>query len=601
MNPLISFRARPHPFSFRPLSLFALVAGLGVLATAPPAGAADEAFDVLGGPGSRAPLRLSVYATAGSILAHLAPATNRDRVLERFDRLGVTHVFLEGRRGDEYVPPATLAEVRDLLRARGIATSGGIATVPGANFGTRQQGPLGWLNWESPKTRADVAGFFRENAPLFDRLIVDDFFCTGDQSPESDRARGHRSWSDYRRDLMASLVQPLIFEPTRAARPQTRLIIKFPQWYDRFHLFGYDPVRLAPPFDAVWVGTEVRNPLTRRMGFVQPTEGYINFSWIRAAVGEKVVGAWFDHIECTPRNFVDQAFLSVLAGARDLTLFQLGDVVADHPGDALLAEKLPALRELAAQVRAHESRRRGVPYYKPPASDAADNLYLMDYLAMIGWPILPVATFPTNAPVLCLGAQAAADPAIGPRLTAALARGATVIVTPAFLRLAGPTVAALAGVTVAPEPDAAVADQLQIDASLRPAAAQVRRSLPGTPAGSVPLLTTQPHGRGQLAVLNVRTFSEADFRASNEWLLAPQPLGWSTLATPIAHELQQLVLAPLGVRGATPAGVALHLFEGAACFYNFNPAPAEVRWNDHDLRLEAHECRWLTATTAGGL
>ena len=48
-----------------------------------------------------------------------------------------------------------------------------------------------------------------------------------------------------------------------------RLIIKFPQWYDRFHLFGYDPPRMAEAFDKVWVGTEVRNPLTRRGGLNQ--------------------------------------------------------------------------------------------------------------------------------------------------------------------------------------------------------------------------------------------------------------------------------------------------------------------------------------------
>ncbi len=265
-------------------------------------------------------LTLSVYATATDVLQHLAPPTVRTAALARLQALHVSRVFLEGRRGDEYVPPATLAEVRDFLAAHGLASAGGVATVPGAGFGVRQNEGLGWLNWEAEKTRRDVARFFTENAAVFDTLIVDDFFCTGDTSPVSEAARGARSWAAYRRDLLVSLIEPLMLGPARAQRPDVRLILKFPQWYDRFHLFGYDPERMAGPFDPVWVGTEVRNPHTRRMGYVQPTEGYVNFRWLRALGGEKTTGAWFDHIECTAENFTDQAFQSVLAGARELTL-----------------------------------------------------------------------------------------------------------------------------------------------------------------------------------------------------------------------------------------------------------------------------------------
>jgi hypothetical protein len=227
---------------------------------------------------------VSVYATAGDVVRFLGTDEGRAQVAQRLAPLGVSRLFLEGRRGDEYAGPAVLREARDFFAARQIRCSGAIATVPGGTFGTRQTGGLGWLNWESPRTRRDVAGFFGENAPVFGELIVDDFFCTGDVSAESEQALGGRSWSEYRRDLLVSLIDPLMVEPTRAANPATRLILKFPQWYDRFHLFGYDPPRMARPFDEVWVGTEVRNPQTRRMGYVQPTQGYVSFRWVRSVV-----------------------------------------------------------------------------------------------------------------------------------------------------------------------------------------------------------------------------------------------------------------------------------------------------------------------------
>jgi hypothetical protein len=549
------------------------------------------------------PLVVSVYATATDVLQQLAPDAVRAGTLARLRELGVTRVFLEGRRGDEYVPPATLAAVRDRLAEAGLRTAGGIATVPGSDFGIRQDGPLGWLNWEAPRTRRDVAGFFTENAPVFSELIVDDFYCTGDTSAVSQAARAGRPWSVYRRDLLVSQVAPTLVDPARRARPDLRLIIKFPQWYDRFHLFGYDPERMAACFDSVWVGTEVRNPLTRRMGFVQPTEGYMNFRWLSSVCGPKTAGAWFDHIECTAENFVDQAFQSVLAGARELTLFRLGDVVAGHPGDALLVRRLPELRQLALRVQG--APRRGMVFYKPPNSEAHDNLYLADYLGMLGLPVLPEARFPERPELLFLGAQAAADPEVVAKLRSALATGTTCVVTPAFLRQAGPAAQELAGVAPGASPDPAVVVSvgrgaageslprgLEVDGSVT--VTRARLHLAGTTRTSpVPLLTERRVGRGRLCVLNVRTFSDADFQAGDEWLLSPARLGWPELPAAVANPLRRALLGSLRVRFEAPAGVGLHLFAGAACLYNFRDEATAVRFQGARLTLPPHDFRWI--------
>ncbi len=571
-----------------------LLLGLFSLISARLAAAASAAETVL---------TFSVYATAGDVLEHLAPPERRAATLARLRPLRISRVFLEGRRGDEYVPPATLREVRDWLEAQGIRAAGGIATVPGSTFGVRQSEGLHWLNWEDPKTRRDVAGFFAENVPVFDTLIVDDFFCTGDTSPLSEAARADRPWSQYRRDLQVSLIEPLMLRPASALRPDARFLIKFPQWYDRFHLFGYDPERMAAPFDQVWVGTEVRNPLTPRMGFVQPTQGYVNFRWLASVCGAKTTGAWFDHIVCTPENFVDQAFQSVLAGARELTLFRLGDLVAEHPGDALLARRLPELFDLAA--RAQGRSRRGVVFYKPPNSDADDNLYLADYLGMLGLPVLPEARWPANAPVVFLGAQAAADPEIGRRLEQHLARGGVACVTPAFLRGMDEATRWRAGVDVGPDavPDTvstlrsgsgahSLSRPLDVDAAVTARGARVRLAGDGA-RGRLPVLTERRAGRGRVCVLNARTFAEADFRAAKEWLLPPRPLDWSELAQPFADALRRPMLAPLRVSLRAPAGVGLCLFDDAACLYNFRDTPAAVEWNGRALSLPAHGWCWV--------
>ena len=547
-------------------------------------------------------LRVSAYATAGDVLRYLVTAPDREAVAQTCARLRVARVFLEGRRGDEYVPPTLLAEARDFLAAKGIEVAGGIATVPGASFGKRQNGALTWLNWEDVKTRRDMAGFFTENAPVFHELIVDDMFCTADTSPDSERARGSRSWSVYRRDLLNSSIQPLIVAPARAARPSVRLILKFPQWYDRFHLFGYDPARMMASFDQIWVGTEVRDPRTRRMGYVQPTEGYMNFRWLAANGGDKVVGAWFDHIECSGQNFLDQAYGSVLAGARELTLFHLGDLMEGHPGDALLASRLPELIDLEKRLRGQ--RRDGIAYYKPAGGDGDENLYLMDYLGMLGLPILPAAGYPEGARVVFLGVQAAADPEMDGHLSRHLRRGGTVVMTPAFVRRAGSAAGHWAGVKASPVSQPSYANTvemgrraipltapLEVDSSLAADGCQVLIAARSA-GGVIPVLTSHRSGGGRVLVLNVRTFSETDFRQSGEWLLAPKPLGWSQLPQSVADRVREAMLDPLGIRFQAPAAVSLCLFAEGCCLYNFLDQPVEVRLDGARLRLGANQCLW---------
>ncbi|MBI4584953.1 MAG: hypothetical protein HY717_13150 [Planctomycetes bacterium] len=552
--------------------------------------------------GGDAPLQISVYATAGDVQRHLATPEDREIVARILQPLRISRLFLEGRRGDEHVAPELLRIVRDFFAARGLRCAGGIATVPGRNFGARQSGGLSWLNWESAKTQRDVAGFFSENAPVFDELIVDDFYCTADTSPESERARAERSWGEYRRDLLISLIDPVIVQPSRTAHPSVRLILKYPQWYDRFHKFGYDPLRMSARFDQIWGGTEVRDPKTRRMGFVQPTEGYLNFRWLASVGGEKVRGAWFDHIECSAQHFIDQAYQSVLAGARELTLFHLGDLVEAHPGDALLATRLPDLFDLAARVRGRKIG--GVAFYKPPDSESDDNQYLMDYLAMIGLPIVPVARYPETARVAFIAAQAAADSDILDKMRRHLDRGAALVLTPAFVRAMGRRTGEMAGVEVAAAGvlaeatavqagagEFALAAPIHLDASLTTNGSIVRISA-RVQGQSVPWLTDFAAGNGRVHVLNVRTFSETDFLDAGEWLLAPKPLGVAEIPEKLADELRAALLAPIGVDFKAPPGIALYLFEQARCAYNFHDEPVTIRLEGEAIEMAAHGWVW---------
>jgi len=243
-------------------------------------------------------LRLSAYMTAHSVARVFENDPDGVRSITVLRELGVTGVYLEVYRGGLVVGQAELERTRDHFLAHGFEVTGGIATVPGKDFGVRQEAPLDWFNWQNAKTQEDLERVVRMAALVFDRFIIDDFLCTGDVSEESKAAKGNRSWSQYRRDLLTRLSETVFIGPAREVNPNIQMVIKFPQWYDRFHQFGYDVVRQPAVFDEVWVGTETRGAWTQRFGYVQPYEGFVNYRWLADLSGEKIGGAWFDHIDC---------------------------------------------------------------------------------------------------------------------------------------------------------------------------------------------------------------------------------------------------------------------------------------------------------------
>jgi len=555
----------------------------------------------LGPLGGAQPLRISVYAPAGTVNGYLANPEDRERSAALMHQLKVSKVFVEGRRGDQYVTPEVLRTVRDDLRSRGFEVAGGIATVAGKTFGVPDTSTRVFLNFQAEKTQREISQFFAEDAAIFDEVIVDDFYCTRDTSPESERARGARSWSDYRRDLLVSLIDTTMLKPARTVRPSFRLIIKYPQWYDRFHLLGYDPPRMSALSDITWVGTETRNPHTAEQGYTESTQGYVNFRWLSDVAGAKVEGAWFDHIDCTAQQFVDQAYQSVLAGARELTLFNLRDLEQGHPGDALLQSKLPELFELADKVRGLPVH--GVAYYKPAGSDGEGDLYLMDYLAMIGLPIVPVANYPASFKAAILGAQAAADPDLVQQIRKHLASGATLVLTPSLLRLLQKSGGAdLAGASVSPTTQPGTAAEAEIGGRKlgldRPL--EIEQSLQAPPSAvrltaisegrRIPLLTARKVGRGHVMVWNVRGLSDQDGREG--WVDAPKEMGLPDIPQALADELRRQFLLPLGIKLDGPTQVAFYLLGGARVFYNFRDRPVELRLNGDLIRLGPNRLQW---------
>ena len=163
----------------------------------------------------RETLALSAYITAANVRKLASEDLGRVESLKVLHGMGITKVYLEVYRSGTVLTPEELTRVRDFYRDNDFAVVAGIATVPGGDFGVKQDRGLGWFNWQNEKTQRDIEAVVRMAAPLFDEFIVDDFLCTDDQSPESVAAKGERSWSEYRRDLLVELSQKIFIGPAK--------------------------------------------------------------------------------------------------------------------------------------------------------------------------------------------------------------------------------------------------------------------------------------------------------------------------------------------------------------------------------------------------
>ncbi len=528
-------------------------------------------------------LQLSIYITAHAVRDLLADETGRREALSIFRCNGITKAYVEVYRGGLVIEQLLLEEVKEFFLKNNIEVVGGIATVPGGDFGVKQEGQLGWFNWQHAKTQEDLKGVIEMAASVFDEFIVDDFLCTSDTSLISKAAKGDKSWSEYRMDLLTELTTEIFIEPAKKVNPDITMNIKYPQWYDRFHLFGYDVERRPSLFDKVLVGTETRGQYTQRFGFVQSYEGFISYRWMNDLAGSKMSGAWFDHGDCDKNDFIEQAWQTVLAGSKEIVFFNYYDFVNGHAAHHLVRTQFSELADLAKYVI--DNPVEGISAYKPQHSDAGGDLYLMDFIGTLGIPLVPYFQYPENAKVVFLPTQAAKDSDIFAKIKKSLASGATIVFTTGFLANTknGKQIAELAGieypVKVAPMKTDGIINNGIYETVLH------GLDLEGTPiltngksllnavvdSKQIPFFIKSEHETGTVFTLNSHTFSQADFDAVGEVLLCPKPLGLLEISETWANTIRNEIIKPLNFEMLAPTRIVVQPTGNSAfMFHNYN-------------------------------
>jgi hypothetical protein len=391
--------------------------------------------------------RVAIYIPVNSTKRLANPAAFEHEFARVSSQLKFDKVYIEAYRNRQFATDAELEAVKREFQAKGIQTSGGVTLAaggwPGGQFGT--------FDYENPADRAECERAARLAARHFDEVILDDFFFYTMKSDADIAAKGNRSWTDYRLAKMRDASRALVLGPAKQENPRVRVIIKYPNWYEHFHGLGYDLAEQPHMFDAIYTGTETRDPVITDQ-LLQQYESYEivrYFSNIRPGAN---LGGWVDTYSIRSIDrYAEQLWDTLFAKAPEQTLFEWSAMASEKaatPGTRPWAKQATGFRwptaggngwaaaanealHIADEVVEQLGNPVGVASYRPPHATGED--FLHNYIGNLGVPIELYPQYPAQAHTILLTQAAAADPQIVAKIDASLHGGANVIVTSGFL------------------------------------------------------------------------------------------------------------------------------------------------------------------------
>jgi hypothetical protein len=401
--------------------------------------------------------RVAIYVRAYEVIQ----MSDLNWLKERFDLMSrhvkVGKMYLETHRDMVVADEATLIQARDFLKARGVQVSGGITVT------TNERNRLQTYCYSNPEHRQKLKEVVTLTARLFDEVILDDFFFTSCKCPLCIEAKGEKSWTHFRLELMTQAAKDLVLAPARATNPKVEMVIKFPNWYEHFQGLGFNLKDEPWLFDGIYTGNETRDPVMSNQ-HLQQYESYLIFRYFENIKPGGNRGGWVDpggsrYLD----RYAEQFWLTLFSKAPEVTMFdfrqiqrliQEGDrapwqgqqtsfdfdavtaAARQSDGtlrpDATITLAAGAAFDLADQFLGELGNPLGVKSYKPYHSTGED--FLHNYLGMLGIPIELVPEFPADAQTILLTEVAKSDPEIVAKIKRQLMDGKTVVITSGLLR-----------------------------------------------------------------------------------------------------------------------------------------------------------------------
>ncbi len=364
-------------------------------------------------------------------------------------QLKVDKVYIEVQRDRRLLTDEQVERVKRFFLDRGVQVAGGMALSEKNDGGQFQS-----FCYTDPQDRAFIKSAAEFAARHFDEVIQDDFFFVTTKTDSDIAAKGDKSWTQFRLELMDDAAENLLVKPAKAVNPKVKMVIKFPNWYEHFSGSGYDLEREPEIFDGIYTGTETRDPVITDQ-HLQQYESYEIMRYFDNIAPGRNGGGWVDtySLRCLDR-YAEQLWDTLFAKAPEIMLFEWSALTRPFEvGDRAAWANLPTSFNLCAatngvpaptwarvagysleqadKVVGQLGNPIGIASYKPYQSTGED--YLQNYLGMIGIPMEMYPYFPTNADMILLTKEAKADPNIVAKIKGQLRAGKSVVITSGLL------------------------------------------------------------------------------------------------------------------------------------------------------------------------
>ena len=372
-------------------------------------------------------------------------------------QLDVDKIYLETHRDLLLVDGATLEKAKQFFLKQGIEVAGGIT------YTINESNDFETFSYSDPKDRAKVQEIAEHTARHFDEFLLDDFFFTSSKKDVEIAAKGDKSWTEYRLELMNEAGRNLVVGPAKAVNPKVKVIIKYPNWYDHFQGLGFNLEDGPQIFDGVWTGTETRDPAGN-----QHLQNYLSYNVMRYyenISGGRNGGGWVDSggLFNSMDRYAEQLFLTAIAKGRDVMLFDYSrlmgiplspmyraswqdddvswkydEMTAPFPKGKETVTPSTMARIADVVLRKTDSlvgklgNPVGIQSYK--VYHTVGEEFLQNYLGMIGLPMDMYPAFPEGRKTVLLTRQAASDPHLTEKIHKQLQGGGDVVITTGLLQ-----------------------------------------------------------------------------------------------------------------------------------------------------------------------
>lgn len=401
--------------------------------------------------------KVAVYARAQEVNQMAEPNWLEPRWNEITRQVKIDKIYLETHRDVVMVDEKTVAFARKFFEDRGVKVAGGITyTIMESNrFQT--------FCYTRPESRQRVKEIAQYTARLFDEVILDDFFFTNCKCESCIRAKGNKSWSQFRLDLMKEAAMNLVVRPAKAVNPKVKMVIKYPNWYEHFQGCGFNLEDEPKIFDGIYTGTETRDPVFTDQ-HLQQYESYLIFRYFENIKPGGNGGGWVDTGAMRYMDrYAEQLWLTLFAKAPEITLFDFRRMLGPIPQEyragwqgtqtsfdfnemmqpiqqadgtsvqpTTMARPAGYALEQVDRFLGKLGKPIGVKSYKPYHSTGED--FLHNYLGMCGIPMDLLPEFPAEANMVFLTESAKFDKAIVDKIKQQLAAGKTVMITSGLLK-----------------------------------------------------------------------------------------------------------------------------------------------------------------------